>query len=116
MKIKPEDLKNYIGKKIRHCRLGYVVTVIALGSKRLFTSDGNDDYISEIADEVWETYEEPKKKVKMWLWIYKTNAKHQEKYAYITSRFYKSEQDAKEAHLGDIVIQRADWTEIEVEE
>ena len=113
MKIKPEDLKNYIGKKIRHCRLGYVVTVIALGSKRLFTSDGNDDYVSEIADEVWETYEEPKKKVKMWQWICLTQT-NPSKYA-LTRMFYRDQDEVLRAEIMT-PFKHADWTEIEVDE
>lgn len=58
-----------------------------------------------------EAKPQPKKKVKMWQWVYKRP--HQ---AQLTSCFYPTLEAASEGCGGATIIQRADWTEIEVEE
>lgn len=52
-----------------------------------------------------------KKKVKLWQFVYKRKGP-----PHITACFYPTLEDAVKGCGGDIIIQRADWTEIEVEE
>lgn len=52
-------------------------------------------------------------KVKMWQWVYRSQGRRTP--VAITGGFYKNESDFHKNYTGKI-IQRADWTEIEVEE
>lgn len=113
MRIKPEDLKNYIGKKIR-CDCGFdegtYIVLLAVGDDQLFakTISGRETTWS-INQGVWETYEEPKKKVKMWLWICRNNGEYA-----LTYRFYSDIESASKDYSG--VVLKAPWSEIEVDE
>lgn len=112
MKIKPEDLKNYIGKKIVHPNYGFVATLLAVGDRKLFIRDAcNEEGTYYITEVLWEQYEEPKKKVKMWLWAFKNSLG-----IYLGNHYYKNEEEAKKAYFDVELLQRADWTEIEVDE
>ena len=53
-----------------------------------------------------------KQKVKMWQWVY---AEHITNIIKISDGFFTNEEDAQDLLGTDNVIQRADWTEIEVE-
>lgn len=115
MRIKPEDLKNYIGKKIVHPNYRFVVTLLAVGNRKIFVKDAcNDEGTYYISEYLWETYEEPKKKVKMWQWIYKD----WKGLYYIPQCFHKNENEARCSNVSEEskLIQRADWTCIEVDE
>jgi len=130
MKIKPEDLKNYIGKKIRlnTWKENEFFILNAVGEQKMLGLMGNDKdekvvYKNENDQGelrfryFWETYEEPKKKVKMWKWIVRQAS---DDMIAMTSYFYSSEENAKK-HFNELKlffnpVQRADWTEIEVEE
>lgn len=62
----------------------------------------------------YKLVEEPKQKVKMCQWV--VAVPEGTPYAYVTSLFYKSEDDLLRDCPDIKIIQRADWTEIEVEE
>lgn len=55
--------------------------------------------------------EPAKKKVKMWQWVVEYTGR-----VTLTSYFYTTEKEAMNFWCGCKVIQRADWTEIEVDE
>lgn len=112
MKIKPEDLKNYIGKKIVHPNYRFLVTLLAVGDRKIFVKDAwNDEGTYYISEYLWETYEELKKKVKMWQWLIKApDGKYYESYD-----FHATEHDVKIKNQASQVIRKLDWTEIEVE-
>jgi hypothetical protein len=50
------------------------------------------------------------KKIKMWQWVVNTG-----KAVYLTA-FYETQEQVIKGWLGSRIIQRADWTEIEIEE
>ena len=63
----------------------------------------------------YDSYEiyKPKRKVKKWLWVYKTRGAKE----FITTGFYATEEEAREhIHGITIYIQKLLYTEIEVEE
>ena len=53
-----------------------------------------------------------KQKVKMWQWVMRSNP---EASYFVTSNFYSSEEVANTEYPYHELLQRADWTEIEVE-
>ena len=57
----------------------------------------------------WQLYKKPKKKVKMWKWLWKENCGSISE----THCFYESEHGALQEYAS--IIQRLDYTEIEVE-
>lgn len=68
--------------------------------------------LNEMAIGSWQIYEDPKLKVKMWQWVYRPTGG---RYTRTTDRFFKNESGFHKGVIGKI-IQRADWTEIEVED
>ena len=72
------------------------------------TTDGNTDWQSA-STKRWVTYSPPKRKVKMWQWLVGSA-----EFCNSSSGFYVSKKNAESA-TGSNVIQRLDYTEIEVE-
>ncbi len=115
MKIPKEDLKNYVGKKIRSERwisgdyltLNYVGDYYMVGK----IQSGTEDAFT-INERDWYPYEEPKQKVKMWqALVILSNGQHSS-----TNAFYKSvdHYDSFNGHVGKF-IKLLPHTEIEVE-
>lgn len=67
--------------------------------------------INSQPEDGWEIYEEPKKKVKMYQWI----IQYRKENPRLSVVFYEDFSDASLSQGDYDVIQRADWTEIEVE-
>ncbi len=111
MKIKKETLKNYVGKKIRgeNWASGSYVELSAVGKSKIlcFLLDGTETSLVIVLD--WETYEEPKQKVKMWQALYVSGDTHSS-----SLKYYASKSDAIKDHKG-YFIQLLPHTEIEVE-
>ncbi|WP_438979943.1 hypothetical protein [Polynucleobacter sp.] len=119
MKIEPENLKNYVGKKIRWSTWDkdtyFILT--AVGEHRVLLKDANGyesatDIGYPSADIFWETYEEPKQKVKKWqALVILSNGQHSS-----TNAFYKSvdNYDSFDGHVGKF-IKLLPHTEIEVD-
>lgn len=112
MRIKKSDLKNYVGKKIRQSdwRNNCFITLLAIGNTGVYACDENE-YESVYGGFDWETYEEPKKKVKMWQALVKNIQGD-----YLSTRdFYANEEAARADSLGTTFIKLLPHTEIEVE-
>lgn len=111
MKIEKSDLKNYVGKKIRgeNWASGSYVELSAVGKSKIlcFLLDGTET--SFVIDLDWETYEEPKQKVKMWQAL----LQYQGEYS-LSEYFYQDAQEAK-VKFNDHFIKLIPHTEIEVE-
>lgn len=77
---------------------------------RLVYKESNQplDFLYEA--ENWELYKEPKLKVKKWQWVI-SYTPHNEQ---LTIYFYAHADDLQKNMVDGKIIQRADWTEIEV--
>ena len=53
-----------------------------------------------------------KQKVKMWQWVMKHSESN---WIFLTDEFFRTGLDAKYEYPAGAIVQRADWTEIEVE-
>jgi hypothetical protein len=120
MKINKEDLKDYVGKKITCTESkisqevyfipDYVGSAYMIGRAKSKTlEDLVETYYSLGPIYSWETYEEPKKKVKMWQALLKTDSGE----FYSSSKYYSSLEAAK--LKSDDVVSLLPHTEIEVE-
>lgn len=113
MKIPKEDLKNYVGKKIKNVlwdKDSYIV-VTFVGNRHV-VGIGNEDIEHSyfINTTHWETYEQPKQKVKMWQAL----ASGKFGSVFITSELYVSEEHARK-EWPNTFIKLLPHTEIEVE-
>ncbi len=111
MKIAKENLKNYVGKKIKiedWVDEAYFILKF-IGEHFLFGVDscGNEDTYKKSCG--WETYEEPKQQVKMWQALVKYEGKYS-----LSEYFYKDAKDAQ-GKFNDHFIKLLPHTEIEVE-
>lgn len=113
MKIKPEDLKNYVGKKIKHPMwdIDRYLIVTAIGHTKFLglNADGKESFYE--IEGTWETYEEPKQKVKKWQALYERDGVH-----YSTEQFYISDEEARFNFMRPVnFIKLLPHTEIEVD-
>lgn len=111
MKIEKEDLKNYVGKKIKAKSWNDAFIIPKyVGDRYLIHNSSNlgEDWFHHL-NEDWETYEEPKQKVKMWQALVKYEGKYS-----LSEYFYKDAKDAQ-GKFNDHFIKLLPHTEIEVE-
>ena len=80
-----------------------------------FVKGGLITNTNEMVLDGYEIYETPKPRVKVWQWIIKHNTPNIP--PRLTTGFFATENEASNDLLcaDDKIIQRADWTEIEVE-